>query len=173
MKTNGVVDVYIQVFLISALVGGEWSTSRPGPLYPRGKSPRFPLGRRLSGPQKLSGRRGEEKNLTSTGTRTPTSRPSRPSQSLYRLRYPGSHYDEEFFRKFLSKYFVILYTDMLTLNLTALKMTLFLQGSHSKNVCVTGILLVGCRLWQINAGNMSSIYYDRNSAKHKFILRSV
>jgi hypothetical protein len=30
MKAYGGVDVYIQIFLTSALVGGEWSASRPG-----------------------------------------------------------------------------------------------------------------------------------------------
>jgi hypothetical protein len=44
----------------------------PLPLYPRGKSPRYPLDRRLDGPQSRSGRRGEEKILDPTGTRTPT-----------------------------------------------------------------------------------------------------
>jgi hypothetical protein len=29
-------------FLTSALAGGEWLASRPGPLYPQGKSPRYP-----------------------------------------------------------------------------------------------------------------------------------
>jgi hypothetical protein len=60
------------------------------PLYPRGKSPRYPLVRRMGEPHSRSGRRGEEKILDPTGTRTPT--PARParSQSLYRLRYPGS-----------------------------------------------------------------------------------
>jgi hypothetical protein len=29
MKAYGGVDVYIHIFLTSALVGGEWSTSRP------------------------------------------------------------------------------------------------------------------------------------------------
>jgi hypothetical protein len=42
----------------------------PRPLYPRGKSPRYPLDRRLGGPQSRSGRRGEEKILDPTGTRT-------------------------------------------------------------------------------------------------------
>jgi hypothetical protein len=36
-------------FLTSALGGGEWSASRPGPA-PRGKSPRYPFDRRLVGP---------------------------------------------------------------------------------------------------------------------------
>jgi hypothetical protein len=30
MKAYGGVDVYIHIFLTSALAGGEWSTSRPG-----------------------------------------------------------------------------------------------------------------------------------------------
>jgi len=34
----------------------------PRPLYPLGKSPWYPLNRRLGGPQSRSGRGGEEKN---------------------------------------------------------------------------------------------------------------
>jgi hypothetical protein len=34
----------------------------PRPLYPQGKSPWYPFGRRLGGPQNRSGRGGEEKN---------------------------------------------------------------------------------------------------------------
>jgi hypothetical protein len=34
MKTYGGVDVYTHVFLTSALVGGEWSASRPGRFTP-------------------------------------------------------------------------------------------------------------------------------------------
>jgi hypothetical protein len=47
-------------------------------LYPRGKSPRFPLDRRLGGPQSLSGRFGEVKILTPIGTWTPTPWSSSP-----------------------------------------------------------------------------------------------
>jgi hypothetical protein len=62
----------------------------PQPLYPLGKRPRYPLDRRLGVPQSRSGRRGEVKFLDLTGTRIRhLSRPAR-SQSLYRLRYPGS-----------------------------------------------------------------------------------
>jgi hypothetical protein len=70
----------------------RWVVSfTPLPRYPRGKSPRFPLDGRLGGPQSRSGRCWEEKILDPTGTRTPDplSRPA-CSQSLYRLRYPGS-----------------------------------------------------------------------------------
>jgi hypothetical protein len=34
MKAYGEVDVYIHIVLTSALVGGEWSTSRPGRFNP-------------------------------------------------------------------------------------------------------------------------------------------
>jgi hypothetical protein len=47
--------------LTSTLDGGEWSASRPAALS-QGKSPRYPLDRRLGGPQGRSGRGGEEKN---------------------------------------------------------------------------------------------------------------
>jgi hypothetical protein len=48
-------------FMKSALNGGEWSASRPCRFTP-GKRPRYPLCRRLGGPQTLSERYGEEKN---------------------------------------------------------------------------------------------------------------
>jgi hypothetical protein len=57
------------------------------PLYPREKGHRYPLDKKLGGPHNGSGRREE---LEFTGTQTPTPRTSSPSQSLYRLRYPGS-----------------------------------------------------------------------------------
>jgi hypothetical protein len=56
--------------------GGRWMIIlRPLPLYPGGKSPRYPLDSRLGGPQSQSGRR-EEKILDPTETRTPTPRSS-------------------------------------------------------------------------------------------------
>jgi hypothetical protein len=42
----------------------------PRPLYPRGNGPRYPLDRRLGGPQSLSGPCGEEKNLAPAGIQT-------------------------------------------------------------------------------------------------------
>jgi hypothetical protein len=38
----------------------------PWPLYPQGKSPSYPLGRRLGGPQSCSGHSSEEKNSQPT-----------------------------------------------------------------------------------------------------------
>jgi hypothetical protein len=37
---------------------------------PSGKFPRYPLGRKLGGPQSRSGRYGEEKNLSPSGNQT-------------------------------------------------------------------------------------------------------
>jgi hypothetical protein len=52
----------------------RWVVSfTPRPLYPR-----YPLDRRLGGPQSQSGRSGEEKILDPIGTRTPTPRSSSP-----------------------------------------------------------------------------------------------
>jgi hypothetical protein len=45
-------------FLISEVDGDEWLASRPGRALPPGKDPRYPLYRRLGGPQSRSGHRG-------------------------------------------------------------------------------------------------------------------
>jgi hypothetical protein len=45
---------------------------------PRGKSPRYPLDKRLDGSQSQSGRRGDEKIIDSAGTRIPTLQSSSP-----------------------------------------------------------------------------------------------
>jgi hypothetical protein len=45
-------------FSTSVLDGGEWSESRPGCALARGKDLRYPLCRRLAGPQSRSGHRG-------------------------------------------------------------------------------------------------------------------
>jgi hypothetical protein len=67
MKTYGGVDICIHLFLTLTLAG-----------LPQGKSPQYPLNRRLGGPQNESGERGEKKNIALTGTRTLTPRPSSP-----------------------------------------------------------------------------------------------
>jgi hypothetical protein len=76
-------------FLTSALVGGEWSASRPG---------RFNPGERIHGTHWLGGwvdpRTGlddeKRKFLALPGLELrPLGRPAR-SRSVYRLRYPGS-----------------------------------------------------------------------------------
>jgi hypothetical protein len=74
------VDVYIHVFLTSALVGDEWSASRLCRFTPGERA----LGTLIGGwvdPQILSGRHGEVKILEPTRTRTQTSHLS--IQSLF------------------------------------------------------------------------------------------
>jgi hypothetical protein len=54
-----------------ALGGVSGQRHAPAALYPRGKFHRYPLDRRLGGPQSRSGLRGlEEKSFASTGDRT-------------------------------------------------------------------------------------------------------
>jgi hypothetical protein len=64
----------------------------PLPLYPQGKSPWYPLDRRLGGPQSHSGGGGEEKNSQPPPEIEPQN-PYHPacSPALYRLSYDVSH----------------------------------------------------------------------------------
>jgi len=57
--------------MTASLEGGEWSIARPGRTLPQGKN-RYPLYRRLSGPQ---GRSGRAENLVPTGIRSRTVQP--------------------------------------------------------------------------------------------------
>jgi hypothetical protein len=81
MKKYMGVYVQIHVFLTSALVGGEWSASRSGRFAP-GKSPLYPLDRRLGGSTNRFGWRGEERKIAAARTRTPTLDRLARSQSL-------------------------------------------------------------------------------------------
>jgi hypothetical protein len=91
MKAYVVVDVQIHIFLTSALVGGERSTSRPG---------RFTPGERASGTHWIGcwvdlrdGLDYFEKILDPTGTRTPTPRSSSP----YLVTTPTTWWNHEYF----------------------------------------------------------------------------
>ena len=57
--------------MTAALEGGEWSAARPGCTLPPGKT-RYPLYRRLGGPQ---GRSGRAENVVPTGIRSRTVQP--------------------------------------------------------------------------------------------------
>jgi hypothetical protein len=81
----GGVDLKIHILLTSALAGDEWSDSRPG---------RFTPGERAPGTHSIGGwvdpRIGLDDLETLPGLELRLlSRPAR-SQSLYRLRYPGT-----------------------------------------------------------------------------------
>jgi hypothetical protein len=85
MKAYGGVDIQIHVFLTSALVGGEWSASRPS---------RFTPGERATGTHWIGGWVGPRAGLDDVGKRKFLTLPGLEllprlarSQSLYRLRY--------------------------------------------------------------------------------------
>jgi hypothetical protein len=86
MKAYGGVDVYIHIFLTSALAGGEWSASRSGRFTPGTHSIGSWVDPRASLDDVV-----KRKFLTLPGLKLrPLGRPAH-SQSLYQLRYPGSH----------------------------------------------------------------------------------
>jgi hypothetical protein len=72
MKASGRVDVYIHIFLTSALAGGQLHTQAA---LPPAKFSRVHIGYE---DMRRSRRRGEEKILDLTGTRIPTPRSSSP-----------------------------------------------------------------------------------------------
>jgi hypothetical protein len=89
MKAYGWVDVQIRVFLVSALVGGEWLASHPGCFTPGERVPSIHWIRGWVVPR--AGLDDVEKRKFFTLPRLelrPLGRPAL-SQSLYRLRYPG------------------------------------------------------------------------------------
>jgi hypothetical protein len=76
--------------LTSALAGGEWSASRPGRFTPGERAPGIHWMGRWVGPRAGLGDVEKRKFFTLPGLELgPLGRPAR-SQSLYRLRYPGS-----------------------------------------------------------------------------------
>jgi hypothetical protein len=90
MKAYGRVDLYIHIFLTSALVGGEWSVSRPGRFTPVERAPGTHGIEGWVGPRTGQDDVKKRKFLTLPGLELRfLGRPGR-SQSLYGLRYPGS-----------------------------------------------------------------------------------
>jgi hypothetical protein len=88
METYGGADVYIHVFLISALVGGEWSASRPGRFTTRKKAPGTHCVRGWVGHRIWLDDVEKEKILPPWGLEIrPLGHPAR-SRSLYQLRNP-------------------------------------------------------------------------------------
>jgi hypothetical protein len=78
---------------VSVLGGGEWSASSPGRALAQGKGPRYPLYRRLGGPQSWSGNRSYRKNpFASAKDRTSITQLSSPHPDTILTELPGSHY---------------------------------------------------------------------------------
>jgi hypothetical protein len=76
MKAYGGLDVWIHDFLASALVGGEWSASRPARFTPRERAPGTHWIGASVDPR--TGLGDMENILDPTGTRTPTTQSSSP-----------------------------------------------------------------------------------------------
>jgi hypothetical protein len=68
MKTYGVADAWIHIFLTSALVGGAWSASHHGRFMPGERAPWQPLDRRLGRPQSWYEWYGQVTIFDPTGT---------------------------------------------------------------------------------------------------------
>jgi hypothetical protein len=94
-------------------------------LYPRGSRPRYPLARRLGGPQSRSGRRGEEKNLALPGIETravqPVAIPTElvTSQNLLYLKTCSRNRSLKFYLKSL----IIINQGFITVRFLALSYT--------------------------------------------------
>jgi hypothetical protein len=89
LKTYGGVDMQIHVFFTSALIGGEWSASRPGRFIPRERAPGTHWTGRWVGPRTGLDEAEKRQFLNLPGLELrPLRRPAH-SQSLYRLSYPG------------------------------------------------------------------------------------
>jgi hypothetical protein len=92
MTMYGRVDVYVHIFLTSALVGGKWSASRPGRFTPGEGAPVSHWIEGWVDPRTGLDVVEKRKILDPTGLELrPLVRPDR-SQSLYRLLYPGSQH---------------------------------------------------------------------------------
>jgi hypothetical protein len=82
--------MYRHIFLTSALAGGEWSASLPGRFTPGERAPGTLWIECWVNPRAVLDDLEKRKFLILPGLELrPLSRPTR-SQSLYRLRYPGS-----------------------------------------------------------------------------------
>jgi hypothetical protein len=90
MKAYGGVDVYVNIFLNSAVVGGEWSDSRPGCFTPAERTPGAHWVGGWVNPRVGLDDGEKRKFLTLPGLELRPLGPPARSQSLYRLRYPGS-----------------------------------------------------------------------------------
>jgi hypothetical protein len=78
MMMYGEVDVWIDVFLTSALVWRGLVSFTPYNFNPQGENPRYPFYGMLGGPKSRFERYRQLKILYSTGTRTSTPRLSGP-----------------------------------------------------------------------------------------------
>jgi hypothetical protein len=84
-------NITIHIFLTLALIGDQWSGSRPGRFTPEERSPVAHWIGGWVGPSIGMDNVERRKFLTLPGLELRSLGRSARSQSLYRLRYPGSH----------------------------------------------------------------------------------
>jgi hypothetical protein len=90
MKAYEGVDVLVHIIFTSALVGGEWSAPRPGRFSPRKRAPGNHWLGGWMGPRTDLGCMEKRNFLTVPGLELRILGLPARSQSLHRLRYPGS-----------------------------------------------------------------------------------
>ena len=88
------VQVQLYSSMTAALEAGEWSAARPGRTLPPGKT-RYPLYRRVGGPQ---GRSGRAENLAPPGS---DPRTVQPVVSRYTDRAKGPHLYDGVFKEII------------------------------------------------------------------------
>jgi hypothetical protein len=91
MRVYRGVDVYIHTYMTSALVGGEWSASRPGHFIPGERAPGSHWIGGCVDPRVSMEDKEKRKFLTLLGIELRFLGRPASSQSLYQLRYPGSN----------------------------------------------------------------------------------
>jgi hypothetical protein len=90
MKAYGGVDVWVHVFLTSALVRDEWSPSRPGRFTPGERAPGYHWIGGWVGPRAGLNDLEERQILPLRDSNSKPSLVQHRSQPLYQLPYPGS-----------------------------------------------------------------------------------
>jgi hypothetical protein len=108
MKTYG--RAHIDPHFLDLGTTWRWADSvTPRPLYPRGKSPRYPLDRRLGEPQSRSGRRGEENSWPYRDTNSDPS-VAQPVASRYPRSYIRPWGLQKSWKRFSEQLFLLCYT---------------------------------------------------------------
>jgi hypothetical protein len=135
---------------------------------PPGKEPRYQLDRRLGGPQSWSGRRGEEKILHPTGTRTPTPRPVASRYTDYAIPAPIRSWVHT-----LKRHMVFRKTDECTcLNRRNLTVASNLHYYSQKQVWFLSILLMNKCIFLFPVfkwmpyGNIFVVYFHQHYLRH-------
>jgi hypothetical protein len=117
------------------------------PLYPRGRNSRYPLDRRLGGPQNRSERRAKEKILDPTGTRIPPHRSSssKPVGHLIRRNLSSTSVVITYVfvihrsNALICCYFVVMFRDFFLLSVLCPPRKYYGRNPHARENPLSGI----------------------------------